>query len=136
MVVYIAVDNNNGLMFNNRRQSQDRILRSDLLEDCGNRLLWMNGYSESLFEVSANPNIIIDEDFLNKAGAEDCCFVETDSLAQYESRITKLVLYRWNRTYPSDLYFEIDLSGWNMITSKDFVGSSHDRITKEEWIHE
>lgn len=135
MIVYVAIDNNNGLMFNNRRQSQDRILRSDLLNDCGDRLLWMNSYSEPLFDISSESNIVVDEAFLEKAGANDCCFVETDGLSSYEDKISKLIVYRWNRDYPADLYFEIDLSNneWEMISTTEFVGSSHDSITKEVW---
>lgn len=41
-----------------------------------------------------------------------------------------------NRDYPVDLYFEIDLSRWKKISSKEFAGSSHDKITKEEWVRE
>lgn len=136
MIVYVAIDNNNGLMFNNRRQSQDRILRSDLLTDCGDRLLWMNSYSEPLFDISSEANIVIDDVFLDKAGNDDCCFVETDGLSSYEDKISKLIVYRWNRDYPVDLYFEIDLSRWKKISSKEFAGSSHDKITKEEWVRE
>ena len=32
MVLIVCVDDHNGMMFNHRRQSQDRILRGDILE--------------------------------------------------------------------------------------------------------
>ena len=136
MIVYITVDDNMGLMFNNRRQSQDRILRSDVLIDCGEKRLWMNSYSESLFDKTVNKNIIIDDDFLYKAKEADCCYVETYNLTEFEAKISKIVLYRWNRVYPADLYLEINLSEWKLVSSKEFVGSSHNRITKEVWVHE
>ena len=31
MVLIVCVDDHNGMMFNHRRQSQDRILRADIL---------------------------------------------------------------------------------------------------------
>ena len=140
MVVYIAVDDENGLMFNHRRQSQDRVLRSDILSSCDGEKLWMNNYSRALFGTgtedasASDQHFIVDDEFLNHAGPDDHCYVETDGLAMYEAKITKLVLYRWNRLYAADLYFEIDLSNWMMISTKDFVGSSHDKITREEWV--
>ena len=33
--------------------------------------------------------------------------------------------------YPSDMFFDIDLSGWKCIRTTDFAGSSHERITEE-----
>ena len=135
MIVYVAVDNNMGIMFNNRRQSQDRILRNDLLNDCKNTRLWMNTYTHTLFDTTEQVNIIVDEDFLQMAATDDNCYVETNSLQGYENRISKLVLYRWNRDYPADLYLDIALSNWTMIETTDFVGSSHEKITKEVWVH-
>ena len=32
MILIVCVDDHNGMMFNHRRQSQDRILRGDILE--------------------------------------------------------------------------------------------------------
>lgn len=134
MIVYITVDDENGLMFNERRQSQDRILRADILADCSGDKLWMHSYSAPLFETESGEQFIIDDAFLDKAGEADHCFVETDGLAQYEDKISKLVLYKWNRLYPADLYFEIDLNNWKLVSTTEFVGSSHDKITKEVWV--
>ena len=134
MVVYIAIDDEKGLMFNHRRQSQDRILRADILADCSGDKLWMHSYSAPLFETESGEQFIIDDAFLDKAEEADYCYVETDNLVEYEDKISKLILYRWNRLYPADLYFEINLSNWTRIESKDFAGSSHDKITKEVWV--
>ena len=32
MILIVCVDDHNGMMFNHRRQSQDRVLRADILE--------------------------------------------------------------------------------------------------------
>ena len=79
---------------------------------------------------------IIDDEFLEKAKNEDMCYVETDDLHAYEEQISKIILYRWNRDYPADLYFKIDLmnGNWDMISTCDFEGSSHKVITKEVWV--
>ncbi len=77
MNVIVCLDDNNGMMFNKRRQSQDKILRDSIKE------------------------LVKDK--------------------------------KWNRTYPSDLYFDINVQNeqWELIESEEFQGSSHEKITKE-----
>ena len=41
MKIIVCVDNQNGMMFNHRRQSQDRVLRKRILELTGGEKLWM-----------------------------------------------------------------------------------------------
>ena len=48
MIAVVCVDDRNGMLFHHRRQSQDRLLREDLLSRCPGRL-WMNAYSAKLF---------------------------------------------------------------------------------------
>jgi hypothetical protein len=139
MVVYITIDDNNGLMFNNRRQSQDRIMRENMLKHCGEAKLWIAEYSRKLFipqDGSEFPsNVIVDDDFRNKADYADHCFVEKDNLAQWMDKIDTLVIYKWNRNYPTDLCFDFSVldSGWKRFSVSDFQGSSHDKITREVW---
>jgi hypothetical protein len=101
----------------------------------------MNHYSEKQFKDSENyinnsQNYNIDENFLSKAACNDICFVEDCSVAAFEQKIKKIILYKWNRDYPADFYFDIPLSehGWKLISSEDFVGSSHDKITEEIYV--
>lgn len=139
MVVYITLDNNNGMMFNNRRQSQDRIMRENMLKHCSGARLWISQYSRMLFEQQENseipPNIVVDDDFLNKAEPEDYCFVENDPLSSWIDRIDTLVIYKWNRDYPADLYFDFSIldSQWKKFSVNDFKGSSHNKIIREVW---
>ena len=58
MIIVICADDKNGMMFNGRRQSQDRILREKILADAGNSKIWMNAYSAKQFgdeDQSRNP---------------------------------------------------------------------------------
>ena len=139
MVVYVALDDNNGMMFNYRRQSQDKLLRKDLLEDCADSKLWISNYSADQFSSdfpSGLPNnILVDDDFLRKADVNDCCFVEEFPLSFHLNKIHKIVIYKWNRVYPADFYFDLDLSidNWVNTSTSEFVGTSHEKITKEVW---
>ena len=45
MIVIVAVDDRNGMMFNRRRQSQDRVLREHILDMTVGKKLWMNHYT-------------------------------------------------------------------------------------------
>lgn len=137
MIICVAVDDNMGMTFNRRRQSQDRVLREHLLELAKNRILWMNNYSARQFNSPLPDNIMEDADFWAKAGREDLCFVENTSLAEYQNQIEKIILFKWNRIYPADTYFDIPLgAGWILSSTSDFEGNSHTKITMEEWNRE
>lgn len=133
MNIIVCLDDKNGMMFNKRRQSQDRLLRSDIRSTIGNSSLFMNHYSYKLYKDIDNGKIQVCDDFLDKCGDNDFCLIEDNSLLNYLSNIDTLIVYKWNRIYPADLYFDIDLqdSNWRLIESSEFQGSSHDKITKE-----
>ena len=61
----------------------------------------------------------------------DYCFVENTPLPQNLDEVEELILYRWNRLYPSDVYFTLDTSAFTLQETTEFVGSSHEKITKE-----
>ena len=78
----------------------------------------------------------MDDDFLQEAVDGDYCFVEDTALKPYERWIEKIIVFRWNRAYPADQHFDIDLCGgnWKLSTSDDFAGHSHERITMEVYL--
>jgi hypothetical protein len=45
----------------------------------------------------------------------------------------KIVIYRWNRHYPSDVRWEPDLAdmGFTLTETAEFPGTSHEKITRE-----
>lgn len=130
MIAVVCVEDSGGMLFHRRRQSQDRALRADLLEEAGPRPVWMNGYSLRQFQPTP-PGVRVAEDFLECAGAGELCFVEDRDLQPHISRMEGLILYRWNRKYPADLYFTLPLEEWELERREEFAGSSHEKITKE-----
>lgn len=133
MILVVCVDDNSGMLFNHRRQSMDSVLRRRLLKLCRGRKLWMNAYSRGQFDDGA-AGITVDEAFMQKSGADDYCFAENVSVKPFEDKVKKIILYKWNRVYPADLYFDIDLKKWRLAESRDFKGSSHEKITEEVYI--
>ena len=136
MILIAAADDSYGMMFNHRRQSQDRVLRQRMLELTAGHTLWMNAYSTKQFAKDTAPNIRISEAFLDEAHTGEYCFIEDMAALPYEAKVEKIVLYRWNRAYPGDFYFDIPLEahGWKSVQATDFPGSSHACITEEQWI--
>ena len=132
MNIIICLDDNNGMMFNKRRQSQDRILRADLKEFIKDKDLYMNNYSYKLYKDIDNGNIKVSENFLEQCTENDFCLVEDKLLNNYINKINNLIIYKWNRIYPSDLYFDINLTSnsWELLETKGFEGSSHEKITR------
>ena len=61
------------------------------------------------------------------------CFVETQDLSAWAEQIHEIVIYRWNRHYPSDLKFPEHLfaSRWQLESRCEFSGYSHETITQE-----
>lgn len=133
MIVITCLDDRGGVMFNRRRQSQDRILRERIASMTAGGRLWMSRYSAGQFEGEALPNLTVDDDFLQKAAEGDYCFVEGAALAPFEARITGVILFRWNRTYPADSWFDLTLEPgrWRLAERAEFAGHSHDVITME-----
>ena len=76
--------------------------------------------------------IVVSENFLGEAKEGEFCFVEDADVGEYLQRIEAVILYRWNRRYPADVYFTLDLNEkWMLERTEEFKGSSHERITKE-----
>ena len=130
MILALCIDDKNGISFNKRRQSRDSLLIKDLVENAGDRKIYTGSYSSPLF-AGYEERVIVDDDYFSHAGEEDICFSEGTDPAAFADSINGLILYRWNRHYPTDKKFTLDLSGYELIMAYDFVGSSHDKISKE-----
>ena len=118
------------MLFNHRRLSRDRRVCEKILDYSNEKELWMNAYSRILFTDLTDINSIqVDEKFLDKS--QSICFVENQDITPYLPKIDTLVLFQWNRDYPADFFFTVDLSQWNLISTEDFEGTSHEKITME-----
>lgn len=133
MIMIACVDEKNGMMFNRRRQSRDSVVCRDILRECGGRKLYMSAYSGRLFEEAGSADIRICEEVPAAAAEGDACFMEDIRMTGFEDRIRAVILYKWNRRYPADLYFPLDMSdgAWELQQREEFRGSSHDKVTKE-----
>lgn len=119
------------MMFNDRRQSQDRGLREYIAEMTKGEKVYMNAYTENLYEEIENP--IVSEDFLQKAGKGEPCIVENLPLSPVKDQIEEIVIFRWNKVYPSDQVLDVDLEEWKLVEEEQIEGSTHE-ITKQIYL--
>ena len=132
MNVIICIDDNQGMLFNKRRQSRDAKVLEDIVSLTNE--VWISPFSEKLFE-GMNLKIMVDPMFLFQAGTGEFCFVENQKLLPYKDDIEQLIIYKWNRSYPSDFKLDLDLNEWKLIEAVDFAGNSHEKITREIYGH-
>ena len=135
MKIIVCLDDREGMMFNRRRQSRDRVLIEDVLASMDGGRLCMAEYSSSLFSACETP-ILVREDFLDVAEEGDTCFVENRTLSAYVEKIQAITVYRWNRHYPADFYFDLkpESMGFRLVEQREFAGYSHEKITKEVYV--
>lgn len=133
MNIFVCLDENHGMMFNKRRQSSDRIVRENMLKSIADRPLWVNNYSAKQFKDEEMQQLIVDDDCLLHAEENDFVFIENMKTADFLPKIEQIIVYHWNRKYPADFFFDIDIASlnWELCSTEEFAGHSHECIRKE-----
>ena len=132
ITVAVTLDERMGIAFNKRRQSRDRIQINDLVDTIVGKI-YVSKYSLPLFEEYKD-RIVVADDPLRECPDGGCCFVEKTKIGEHLDDVETFIVYRWNRHYPSDVKLDVDFSGYKMVDCTEFVGSSHEKITKETYI--
>ena len=132
MTVFLCIDDRGGMTFMKRRLSRDKIMIEDLSKEVGEGILYISDFSEALFSDS-ELSVMSVSNPLASAGKDDFAFIEDIPISNAIDRIDTLIIYKWNRKYPYDFALDIDPlnCGFSLLSSCDFKGNSHDKITKE-----
>ena len=132
MTVILCIDDRGGMLFGGRRQSRDALLFKDIAKTVGDGLLYISDFSESLLAETELCAVSVPYP-LDSAGKGDFVFNECFRIGGHLEDIERLVIYKWNKKYPYDFALDIDplAAGFSLRESYDFVGRSHDKITKE-----
>ena len=135
MTVFVCIDDRGGMMFNKRRQSRDSKVIEDVARTVGDGVLYISDFSEILFTES-DASVICVPAPLDSASNDGFVFVENLHLGEYLNKIDRLIIYKWNRKYPYDFELDIDpiKEGFKRKSKREFVGSSHDNITREDYV--
>ena len=122
MIVIVCLDTACGMMFAHRRLSRDCEVTRRIQTICKGKKLWMNSYSARLYGDLKETHVLVKEDFLSYAKKGEFCLVETTQLAFLEAEIEGIYIFWWNRAYPADLHFDLDLAkevcarnGWEFV---------------------
>lgn len=129
MNVILCLDDNKGLLFNNRRQSRDKAVLEDVFKILNGERLVVTSFSEKLFSDCIE-NIIVDDNPFNNE-ENTYIFAENLSLQQFATKIDKIIVYNWNRAYPCDFYCDVDFSHFQLVEEAELAGNSHEKITKQ-----
>lgn len=135
MILIVCIDDSNGILFNKRRVSRDKAVCDDIISFCKDRKLYMKKYSYELFEAydgTAEIHIAGEGDYDISASQDVYFFCEEDA-DELAEKADEVIVYRWNRHYPSDIKFtKYDIiKTWTLMEQTDFPGKSHINITKE-----
>lgn len=129
MKAAFCIDDMGGILFFGRRVSADGAVFADLKKLYDGKLC-ISYFSVGLMErygleyVAANNIFDIADD-------NDMIFIENISLKPHINNLSEIIVYRWNRRYPSNFKTDIDLSELILTDICDFKGTSHDKITRE-----
>ena len=137
MRTYIfTLDDRNATRLMNKRQSRDVTVANKIMLLAGAEPIYIKKKSESFFlNTDFLPTFIYFES-LNEIPDNAYVFFE-EPLSKDELRSAgKIVVFRWNRIYPSTNADRIDLNGFTKVKYDDFEGSSHDNITTEVYFNE
>lgn len=133
MTLICCVDDSMGMAFNKRRQSRDIEVTKKIISLCENKTLFIDEYSKKLFEEAGFTDFKIHESSFSEFPENSCYFPENTAPSPFEKYTDRIILFRWNRAYPGDTHFDINLSSgvWHLIETQEFAGKSHEKITME-----
>jgi len=133
MVLIVCIDDNNGLSFNNRRVSSDKAVIQDIIKLADSQDITLSAYSAPLFQNFQDRLEVREDIFDSVSGVR---FAEAGDFLGVMDKVEKLIVYKWNRRYPSDRKFPIDAykSCMTLESTEEIEGSSHPCITREVYI--
>lgn len=140
-VIY-SLDENNGYLFNNRRQTYDQAVLEHILNNVvdTNTTLWLSDYSKDLFKEFDITTKRLEEIDLAYTKDNSVVFVENidfdiETIAK-KCIPLELIFYKWNKVYPADKKLnltEFYLNNFEVIETKNLIGHTHESILFERW---
>ena len=132
MILAVCIDDHNGLSFNSRRVSSDKAVIQDIVKVADTQIIMITPYSAPLFQ-DFQGRIEVKKNIFESSAV---CFAEAGDFLSVIDDVEKLIVYKWNRRYPSDQKFPLDAfkACMRLENTEDIPGSSHPCITREVYI--
>jgi hypothetical protein len=128
MTLIVCLDQNDGILFNNRRQTLDFELLKIVEKSFSD--IHISDFSQKYF---SNIRCTVSENPFLSAVDNSAVFHECGEALPYLDKIDKIVIYRWAKVYPADTYFDIcpTESGFKLSGKIKFSTEVHKDIIKE-----
>ncbi|MBQ4037264.1 MAG: ribonuclease Z [Clostridia bacterium] len=127
MILISCVDDALGMAFLGRRVSRDSTVTERILALTAGKRLLATPYSARLL----GDGVLYAEDPAGTAKKGD--FVLLENIPVPTRDVERILLFRWNRAYPSDLKFPLESFPLRLLSKEEFSGTSHEKITLEEY---
>lgn len=132
MILVACVEDRFGMLFHDRRVSSDRIVCDRIRTLAADTRLWVDPYTAKLFD---SEGICISNAPAQDAQIGDVFFAERSDFSKLAEKIERIVLYKWNRKYPYDRQFPLELlQEFHLLAREDFPGNSHETVTQEVYV--
>ena len=135
MVLITCVDQKNGLGFNGRRQTSDSAVYADICKYAVDHFCGLEMAPVTLKAIMQYLSLNGDEEHPIVTEAKEARFAELDDCKGLDDIYDTLILYRWDKTYPADMFLEIGLQNYQLVESQELHGTSHEKIVKETYMH-
>lgn len=130
MILFFCLDQRDGMLFGTKRQSRDSAITERILSLTEGKKLYLTPYSASLFPKKEG--IIPTEHPEREAKEGDFYFVEDGAIPT--EGVEGIRLFLWNRRYPTTRSLDRSAFSLKRISKREFVGTSHEKITEEEYL--
>ena len=127
MIAATSLENKNGRSFFGKRLSSDREIPKKLVSISTEIYTDEYSYSHIPDELKSNFHVLSNTEDLNE---KQLFWTEIGDIPK---NTDKLIIFRWNRDYGADKFYDPIKNGWILVSSEDFSGYSHEKITMETY---
>lgn len=125
--VAICIDKRNGRMFYGKRTSTDEEVRHRLLSMPDK--LYVDEYTAKQFTDNDNKEKLVITEHPESID-DGMAFLEKQDIPGDADRI---IIFRWDKRYPADKFFDFRFDGWRKIKKDEFPGHAHEKVEMEIW---
>lgn len=127
MIAATSLENKNGRSFFGKRLSSDREILKKLASISTEICTDEYSYSHIPDELKSYFHVLSNTEDLN--GKQ----IYWTEIGDIPKKADKLIIFRWNRDYGADKFYDPIENGWILVSSEDFPGYSHEKITMETY---
>lgn len=132
MTLFVCLDENGGMSFNNRRQSSDRAVLDYMYSKARSdgKVLYASERSKKLLSKNEIDAVFVES--VSDIPLDGFYFAEDLSFLSVLEGVDKIIVFRWHTVYPADVFFPLPLKSALRLSSVELETGSHGKVTVEE----